>query len=253
MHCKGTVCSAAHNRQLSVCFSCLSILSVLLSHVWYMKDFSGFPHPLPFWIFFMFVLHCLPLISSSLSCSSHSPVSTLEARGAKIFPQWNQLSALALYILLSVVVSVTQSMYQLPVSSICASVWPSERSMPCDKVAHKGMYRYLVCDDAYKLRVWQMHLGEALVPEAHCSTTVLDHGNNCHRNSSRKRNCISHSQCLIMPVPAHSITHLKPDGVLSLPVLFCYSCVLRPSLEHPSSEALGNKSWKKLNISVSLD
>ncbi len=51
-----------------------------------MKDFSESPHPLPFWNFFMFVLLCLHLFFSSLSCCSHSPLPTFLARGKKTSP-----------------------------------------------------------------------------------------------------------------------------------------------------------------------
>lgn len=114
----------------------------------------------------------------------------------------------------------------------------------------RDRHRYPGWDDAYKLRVWQMHLGEALVPEAHCSTPVLEHGNNHHRNSSSERNCISHSRCFFMPIPAHSITHLKPDGALSIS-LFLPLCF--PSLSRVVQfRALGNKNWQNiLNICLS--
>lgn len=64
-----------------------------------------------------------------------------------------------------------------------------------------------------------MDLGEALVPEACCSTRVLEHGYNRHRNSSRERNFISHSQFLpgAHPSPVNHI--LKLDGILSVSVL----------------------------------
>lgn len=95
-----------------------------------------------------------------------------------------------------------------------------------------------------------MHLGEALVPEAHCSTPVLEHGNNHHRNSSSERNCISHSRCFFMPIPAHSITHLKPDGALSISLFLplCFPSLSRVVQLRP----LGNKNWQNIsNICLS--
>lgn len=64
-----------------------------------------------------------------------------------------------------------------------------------------------------------MDLGEALVPEARCSTRVLEHGYNRHRNSSRERNFISHSQFFPRAHPGPVNHILKLDGILSVSVL----------------------------------
>lgn len=90
-----------------------------------------------------------------------------------------------------------------------------------------------------------MHLGEALVPEAHCYTAVLKHGNNHCRNSSSERNCISHSRCLFVPVPSHSIAHWKPDGALSLYLILLFMC-FRSFSWVGQLRGLGNKTCQNI-------
>lgn len=94
-----------------------------------------------------------------------------------------------------------------------------------------------------------MRLGEALVPEAHCSTSVLVHGNNHHRNSSSEINCIRHRECFFIPILVHSITHLKPDGAIC-PLLVSLSLLLMVLFFSPIflpisklTKRLKNKQW----------
>lgn len=88
-----------------------------------------------------------------------------------------------------------------------------------------------------------MDFGEALVPEACCSTRVLEHGYNRNRNSSMERNFISHSQFFPRAHPGPVNHILKLDGILSVSVLqlmFFYFLHCFP--EQACSEALGNKN-----------
>lgn len=114
MHCKGTVCTAAHNNQLSVCFSHLSILSVLLPHAWYMKDFSGLPPPptppchseiSSCSCYFVFISFSFFHVVATLSFSTN-----FLSQRQQHFPNETSSLPLPLHILLSVFVSDTQSM-----------------------------------------------------------------------------------------------------------------------------------------------
>lgn len=90
-----------------------------------------------------------------------------------------------------------------------------------------------------------MRLVEALVPEAHCSAPVLEHGNNHHRNSSSSEiNCFSHTKCFFIPLPAHSITHLKQDGAVALSSSSCFLWVFQCKWSQARSQILKIKKNK---------
>lgn len=222
------LCGCSQQPALSVCFSHPSILSVLLPHAWDMKDLFGFA-PAPT---ILKRLHVRVLTSSLLLKSFMlQPLSSTKlSQRRKHFPNETSSRPFPLHITLSAFVSVAQPMNASHCLSPHSSVfsrqglfWPNERSMPMWLSSPQGTVQ--VSRLAWRIQAQNVTnaFGEALVPKAHCSTPVLEHGNHHHRNSSREGSCISHSRCFFMPIPAHSITDSKPDGALSLPLSLLFS------------------------------
>lgn len=243
-------CSSQQPASRSVFLICLfSLCFSLMRDTW--KTSPGSPTPchsdisscLCYSVFFSFaqVFHAVAILLYQLS----------KPEAKKTFPQWNQLPA-----------------FTSPFPSVC--LCPRLHSTVCllnlwlclAEWTEHAMWLSSPQGIVQVSRLWWSIQAQSVTNgfgwSAGPQGTLFHHSVGTWQQSPQelfKGEKFYQSQPVLLHAHPSPLIHtLKPDGVLSVSASSGYSRALHPSPEQATSEALGNKNWKKhLKISVGLD